>query len=122
MNYTLKKLKKRIIKDLKNYVEKVKMSKKKIEMNAKKLEEMKKIICTNFLKSVESFLKNEKQIIIVLDNYKTHHVLLIEEKCEYLNIKLIYPSFIHLSSTQLNNCGERLKKNYPQNSLRVRSF
>ncbi|MDR3222813.1 MAG: transposase [Methanobrevibacter sp.] len=86
--------KKEIIKDLKKYVEKVKMSKKKIEMNTKKLEEMKKIIYTNLLKSIESFLKNEKQMIIVLNNYKTHHALLITEACEYLNIKLIYlPSY-----------------------------
>ncbi|MDR3223206.1 MAG: transposase, partial [Methanobrevibacter sp.] len=85
-----KKTKKEIIKDLKNYVEKVKMSKKKIEMNTKKLEEMKKVIYTNLSKSIKSFLKNEKQMIIVLDNYKTHHALLITEACEYLNIKLIY--------------------------------
>ncbi|MDR3222204.1 MAG: hypothetical protein LBT66_00520 [Methanobrevibacter sp.] len=39
-------------------------------MNAKKLEEMKKIIYTNLLKSIESLLKNDKQMISALYNYK----------------------------------------------------
>jgi transposase len=89
-----KKTKKEIIEDLESYIEKPKMTKKEEKENKNKIEEILKKIYINVLKTMESYLKEEKPMVIVLDNYTVHHALLFKEACEYLNIILIYlPSY-----------------------------
>jgi len=85
-----KKTKEEIIKDLKNYVEKSKMTKKEITENEKKLEGILRKIYMELLKPLENYLKQEKTMAIVLDNYRTHHGVLFKQACKYLNIDLIY--------------------------------
>ena len=85
-----KKTKEEIVKYLEKYVEKPKMTKKEENTNKNKIEEILRGIYLNLLKILESYLKEEKPMVIVLDNYKVHHALLFKEACEYLNIILIY--------------------------------
>ena len=85
-----KKTKKEIIMDLENYAEKPKMTKKEITKNEKKLEGILRKIYMELLKQLENYLKEEKTMIIILDNYCTHHGVLFKQACEYLNITLVY--------------------------------
>ena len=85
-----KKTKKEIIKDLENYAEKPKMTKKEITKNEKKLEGILRKIYMELLKPLENYLKEEKTMVIVLDNYRTHHGVLFKQACKYLNIDLVY--------------------------------
>jgi transposase len=75
---------------LKNYVEKPKMTKKEITKNENKLEEILRKIYIELLKPIENYLKEEKTMVIVLDNYRTHHGVSFKQACEYLNITLIH--------------------------------
>ena len=84
------KTKKMIIKDLKTYVEKPKMSKNYEKANKKKLEEILEIAYTKLLKPLESIFKEEMQLAVVLDNYPVHHGKTLKEACKYLNIALIH--------------------------------
>ena len=84
------KTKKMIIKDLKRYVEKLKMSKKYERENKKKLEEILEIVYKELLKPLESIFKEEIPLVIVLDNYPVHHAKILKESCKYLNIVLIH--------------------------------
>ena len=40
--------------------------------------------------NIEGLLENEKEIVIILDNYKPHHNKQFKKFCELLKIKLIY--------------------------------
>ena len=40
--------------------------------------------------NIEGLLENEKEIVIILDNYKPHHNKQFKKFCEMLKIKLIY--------------------------------
>jgi transposase len=84
------KTKKMIIKDLKRYEEKIKMSKKYEKANKKKLEGILEIVYIELLKPLESIFKEEIELIIVLDNYTVHHAMILKEACKYLNITLIH--------------------------------
>jgi formyltetrahydrofolate hydrolase len=84
------KTKKQIIKDLKKYKEKEKMSKKYKKENAKKIEEILEITYKELLKPLEYRFKKEIPLVIVLDNYPVHHSLNLRETCKYMNIDLIY--------------------------------
>jgi transposase len=84
------KTRKKIIKDLENYVEKPKMTKKETEKNKKKIEGILRKIYIKLLKPLESYLKEEKTMVVVLDNYTTHHALLLKQACKYLNITLVH--------------------------------
>jgi len=85
-----KKTKKEIIHGLENYVEKSKMTKKEKEKNKNKLEEILRKIYVRLLKPLEIHLKEEKAMVIVLDNYPVHHGKLLKQTCDYLNITLVY--------------------------------
>ncbi|KZX12827.1 transposase [Methanobrevibacter curvatus] len=84
------KTKKIIIKDLKKYIEKPKMSKKYEKANKKKLEEILEIAYKELLKPLESQIKQEIETVVVLDNYPVHHAITLKETCKYLNITLIH--------------------------------
>jgi transposase len=84
------KTKKSIIKHLKRYAEKSKMSKKYEQANKKKLEEILEIAYTELLKPLESIFIEEMQLVVVLDNYPVHHGKTLKEACKYLNIVLIH--------------------------------
>ena len=85
-----KKTRKRIIQDLENYAEKPKMTKKEETANQNKLEEILRKIYLKLLKPLKKFLKEEKTMVIVLDNYTVHHGTLLKLACEYLNIILVH--------------------------------
>ena len=82
--------KKMIINHLKTYVEKAKMSKKYEKANKKKIEEILEILYTELLKPLESIFKEEKPLVIILDNYPVHHGITLKSACKYLNIVLIH--------------------------------
>ena len=84
------KTKKMIIKDLKRYVEKPKMSKKYENANKRKLEGILEIVYIELLRPLESIFKEEIPLVIVLDNYPVHHATILKEACKYLNIDLIH--------------------------------
>ncbi|MDR3063773.1 MAG: transposase [Methanobrevibacter sp.] len=84
------KTEKMIIKDLKKYLEKPKMSKKYEKANKKKLEEILEIVYKELLKPLESLFKQEIETVIILDNYPVHHAITLKETCKYLNITLIH--------------------------------
>jgi len=84
------KSKKKIIKDLKSYAEKPKMSKKYEKENKKKIEEILEIVYTELLKPLESLFEEEIPLVVVLDNYPVHHANRLKEACKYLNIILIH--------------------------------
>ena len=85
-----KKTKNEIIEDLENYVEKAKMTKKEETENKNKIEIILRKIYMELLKPLKNYLKEEKPMVIVLDNYRTHHAVLIKQACEYLNIILVH--------------------------------
>ena len=39
---------------------------------------------------IENILKNEKQILLILDNAKIHHAKDVKTACDILNIELMY--------------------------------
>ncbi|KZX14366.1 transposase [Methanobrevibacter curvatus] len=84
------KTKKIIIKDLKKYVEKPKMSKKYEKANKKKLEKILEILYKELLKPLKSLFKQEIETVVVLDNYPVHHATTLKEACKYLNITIIH--------------------------------
>jgi len=84
------KTKKTIIRHLKRYVEKPKMSKKYEKANKRKLEEILEIVYLELLKPLENIFNEEIQFVIVLDNYPVHHGNTLKEACKYLNIVLIH--------------------------------
>jgi len=84
------KTKKMIIKDLKRYVEKPKMSKKYEKENRKKLEEILEIVYKELLKPLENIFKEEIPLVVILDNYPVHHARILKKSCKYLNIVLIH--------------------------------
>ncbi|WP_211263755.1 transposase, partial [Methanobrevibacter cuticularis] len=81
---------KMIIKDLKKYAEKPKMSKKYEKENKKKLGEILEIVYSELLKPLKNLFKKEIEIVIVLDNYPVHHAKILKKTCKYLNITLIH--------------------------------
>lgn len=40
--------------------------------------------------NIKSLMENEKEIVVILDNYKPHHSTELKKFCELLNIKLLY--------------------------------
>ncbi|MDR3063856.1 MAG: transposase [Methanobrevibacter sp.] len=84
------KTKKIIIKNLKKYVKKLKISKKYEKANKNKLEEILEIVYKELLKPLESLFKQEIETLIVVDNYPVHHAITLKETCKHLNITLIY--------------------------------
>ena len=85
-----KKTKKEIILDLENYVEKPKMTKKEETKNKIKIEGILRKIYMELLKPLQSYLAEEKTIVIVLDNNTVHHAKLLKLACVYLNIVFVY--------------------------------
>ncbi|GHU05317.1 hypothetical protein AGMMS49960_21700 [Betaproteobacteria bacterium] len=81
---------KQIIKDLKKYAEKEKMSKKHETANKKKLEEILGKLYVASLMLLESFFSENKPLVIVLDNYPVHRAKLLKEACIYMNIILVH--------------------------------
>ena len=85
-----KKTKKEIIQDLENYIEKPKMTKKEVTKNKSKIEEILREIYITLLKPLQTYLSEEKTMVIVLDNNSVHHANLLKLACQYLNIILVY--------------------------------
>ena len=80
LNYVYpEKTKKMIIKDLKRYVEKLKMSKKYERENKKKLEEILEIVYKELLKPLESIFKEKVSLVVLLDNYPVHHARILKK-------------------------------------------
>jgi hypothetical protein len=80
----------RIIKHLKSYVEKIKMSKKYEKENKRKIGEILEIVYVKLLKPLKNIFKEEIPLVIILDNYPVHHGITLKSACKYLNIVLIH--------------------------------
>lgn len=91
------KFKDKIEKQMKNSEDKSNlMDKLQKGLNKEKTDDKRKIsarkrkILLELLKPYKTILAKEKQIIIILDNYSVHKSKILEETCDFLNIKLVF--------------------------------